>query len=404
MTSAFFPPTSKLPRVGTSIFAVMSRLAAQHGAINLGQGFPDFPLDEWLVALVHDAMQTGHNQYAPMEGLLALREQIAAKTARCYGFTPDPATEITVTSGATEAIYAALAAVLQPGDEVIVLEPCYDCYLPAIQLNGGVPVPVPLRPTDYAIDWSLVADAITPRTRVLMLNSPHNPTGAVMPAEAWQRVRELIQDTNILIISDEVYEHLIFDGQPHASVLREPDLRARSFVISSFGKTFHATGWKTGYCVAPARLTAEFRKVHQFLTFSGFTPVQHALATYLRDPAHYEALPNFYQQKRDLFGRLMQRVPLRLLPSHGTYFQLASYAHLSQEADVDFATRLTREAGVTVIPASPFYHDATDHRVVRFCFAKKEETLEAAVARLASYFGQTESASMVKPLATGEPS
>lgn len=385
MSTQYAPFPSKLPHVGTTIFTVMSKMAVEYGAINLAQGFPDFPCSEKLVELVSKAMRAGHNQYAPMEGVLALRERIAEKTERCYGYAPNPITDITVTSGATEAIFAAIAAVVKPGDEVIVLEPCYDSYVPAIELNGGKAIAIPLNPEDYSIDWPKVNAALSDRTRLLMINSPHNPTAAVMSAKDLQELRTLVRQTNVLILSDEVYEHIIFDGRPHWSVLTDPELRQRSFVISSFGKTFHATGWKTGYCLAPAALTKEFRKVHQFLTFSGFNPVQVALAEYLADPAPYEALPAFYQAKRDQFSKWMQATPFRMLPSHGSYFQLASYAHLSEEADTDFTIRLTQEAGVATIPVSVFYQNPTDRRVIRFCFAKKLETLEQAIERLATY-------------------
>jgi len=378
-------PASKLPHVGTTIFTVMSRLAVEHGAINLAQGFPDFPCDPALVELVSQAMRSGYNQYAPMEGVVALRERIAEKTEQCYGFAPDPITEITVTSGATEAIFAAIAAVVHPGDEVIVLEPCYDSYLPAIELSGGKAITIPLRPEDYSIDWNQVKAAVNDRTRLLMINSPHNPTAAVLKSADLQELKRIVAGTNILILSDEVYEHILFDGQAHQSILTDPQLRERSFVISSFGKTFHATGWKTGYCIAPAWLSRELRKVHQFLTFAGFTPVQVALAAYLKEPTHYQTLPNFYQKKRDYFAKLMQATPFRLLPSHGTYFQLASIAHLTDQPDTDFTLHLTKEAGVATIPVSVFYRDHTDQRVVRFCFAKKEETIEKAVERLAKY-------------------
>ena len=376
---------TKLPGVGTTIFTVMARLAAEHGAINLAQGFPNFPCSPELVELVSEAMRAGHNQYAPMEGLLALREQIALKTQSCYGYAPDPVKEITVTCGATEAIFAAITAVVHPGDEVIVLEPCYDSYLPAIELSGGKALTISLRSADYSVDWALVRKAVTARTRLLIINSPHNPTASVLGADDLKELNDLVHGTDMLILSDEVYEHIIFDGQVHYSLLSDARLRERSFVISSFGKTFHATGWKTGYCVAPEWLSQEFRKVHQFLTFTGFTPVQYALAAYLQAPEYYLALPQFYQQKRDLFRDWMQATPFRLLPSRGTYFQLASMGHLTDETDTDFAFRLTKEAGVATIPVSVFYRDQTDHRVIRFCFAKREDTLEKAVERLVKY-------------------
>jgi methionine aminotransferase len=378
-------PVSKLPNVGTSIFTVMSRLAAEHGAINLAQGFPDFPCSPELVELVSQAMNAGYNQYAPMEGLIALRERISEKTALCYGYAPNPMTEITVTCGASEAIYAAITAIVHPGDEVIVLEPCYDSYIPAIELNGGKAITIPLNPVTYSIDWLQVKAAISNRTKLIMINSPHNPTASVISLQDLQALKDMVSQTEILILSDEVYEHIIFDGLQHNSILKDADLRERSFVVSSFGKTFHATGWKTGYCVAPAWLTKELRKVHQFLTFANFTPVQYALAEYLKAPEHYQNLPTFYQKKRELFAQWMKTTPFRFLPSQGTYFQLASIAHLTDESDADFCLRLTKEAGVAMIPVSVFYRQFTDHKVIRFCFAKKEETFEKAVERLIKY-------------------
>lgn len=385
MPIAPFSLSSKLPDVGTTIFTVMSRMATEYGAINLAQGFPDFPCSPKLVELVSQAMQAGYNQYAPMEGLLSLRERIAEKTEICYGYAPNPITDITVTCGATESIYAAVAAVVKPGDEVIVLEPCYDSYLPAIALNGGQAITIPLSPGNYAIDWPRVRASVTDRTRLIMLNSPHNPTGAIISSKDLRELYQIVQDTNILILSDEVYEHIVFDGQVHQSLLTAPTLRERSFVISSFGKTFHTTGWKTGYCIAPDWLTREFRKVHQFLTFSNFTPVEYALVEYLKEKDAYLTLSSFYQQKRDSFGELMKATPFRMLPSYGTYFQLASYAHLTDENDYDFSIRLTKEAGVAVIPVSVFYQNNTDNKVIRFCFAKKDETIEKAVERLVKY-------------------
>ncbi|ALD22901.1 methionine aminotransferase [Hymenobacter sp. DG25A] len=375
---------SKLPDVGTSIFSVMSQLAAEHGAINLAQGFPDFdPPTNLTEALAHYAGLPGHQQYAPMPGLPRLRELISQKTAQIYGVTPpDPNTEITVTSGATEALYAVLAAVVHPGDEVLVLEPAYDLYGPAIRLQGGRPVYVPLRQPDFRPDWDLVAAALTPRTRLIMLNTPHNPTGAVMDAADWDQLAALLAGTDTLVLSDEVYEHMVFDGQPHRSALQHPALAERSFVLSSFGKTYHATGWKVGYCIAPPQLTAEVRRVHQFLTFSVSTPTQHAIAEVLADATHYHALPAFYQHKRDLFASLLQDSRFELLPTAGSYFQLARYHRISSEDDVSFARRLTTEAGVAVVPISAFYHNALDEGLIRFCFAKRDETLHAAAERL----------------------
>jgi len=373
--------TSKLPHVGTTIFAIMSGLARECKAINLSQGFPGFPLDETLVELVAEAMREGHNQYAPMPGLPALRQAIAQKYNTSYGLALDEE-NVTVTSGATEALFAAIAAFVRPGDEVIVLEPAYDSYIPAIELSGGVPVRVPLQPQTYLPDWERVEAAVTPKTRAILTNSPHNPTGAVFTAEDLAQLERLAEKHDLLVLSDEVYEHIIFDGKAHQSALRSEALRQRTVAVFSFGKTFHATGWKVGYAIAPKALTAEFRKVHQFLTFSTHTPTQVALANYLKVPERYTTLPNFYQGKRDAFLRVMQKTPFQLLPAGGTYFQLAHYGHLTQESDQDFARRLTREFGVASIPVSSFYHDGQDDKVLRFCFAKEEAELEAAAARL----------------------
>jgi methionine transaminase len=373
---------SKLPSVGTTIFTVMSRMAAELGAINLSQGFPDFDCDPALVDAVAGHMRAGRNQYAPMQGVLPLREAIADKYAHLHEREYDPDTEVTVTSGGTEAIFAAVAAVLHPGDEAIVLEPCYDSYLPAIALSGGIPVIVPLTYPEYAIDWDAVRAAVTPRTRLIFLNSPHNPAGAVLTSADLAALAALVPGTNILILSDEVYEHIIFDGIQHESMARHPELAARSFIIGSFGKTYHVTGWKVGYAVAPAALTAEFRKVHQFVTFSTHTPVQYALADFLSDRRGLAELGPFFQRKRDLFLRLMEGsrfVPLR---SRGSYFQLMDYSAITAEADADFAVRLTREHGVASIPTSPFLSRSVAPPVLRFCFAKKDETLERAAERL----------------------
>ena len=378
------PLVSKLPDVGTSIFTVMTQLALDCGAINLAQGFPDYDPPQALTdALARHARTSGHQQYAPMPGLPRLRELISEKTARTYAVpTPDPGTEITITSGATEGLYAVLAAVVRPGDEVVVLEPAYDLYGPAIRLQGGTPVYVPLRPTDFRPDWDQVAAALSSRTRLVMLNSPHNPTGAVLTADDLNQLAALLRDTPILVLSDEVYEHMVYDGQTHHSVLQQPELAERAFVLSSFGKTYHATGWKVGYCIAPPALTAELRRVHQFLTFSVSTPTQHALADVLADAAHYEALPSFYQQKRDLFAELMRPTRFELLPAPGAYFQLARYQQLSTADDLTFARHLTREAGVAVVPVSAFYHHGQNQGLIRFCFAKRDETLAAAAKRL----------------------
>ncbi|MFD2785074.1 methionine aminotransferase [Hymenobacter rubripertinctus] len=376
--------TSKLPDVGTSIFSVMSQLAQETGAINLAQGFPDYdPPLPLLEALARHVLTPGHQQYAPMPGLPRLREAISQKTTRLYGHTPDPATEVTVTSGATEALYGVLAAVVQPGDEVLILEPAYDLYGPAVRLQGGVPVYVPLALPDFRPDWDRVAAALTPRTRLVLINSPHNPTGAVLTPADLDTLAGLLRDTDTLLLSDEVYEHMVFDGAAHHSVTSHPELRERAFVLSSFGKTYHATGWKVGYCLAPPTLTAELRRVHQFLTFSVSTPTQHALADVLPDSALYDALPAFYQQKRDLFRELLAPTAFRLLPVPGGYFQVADFSAVAPGlGDVDFARQLTREAGVAVVPLSAFYHNGQDQHLVRFCFAKQEATLRAAATRL----------------------
>lgn len=373
---------SKLPNVGTTIFTVMSQLAATHNAVNLGQGFPDFPMDSQLADLVNKAMKNGYNQYVHMNGFALLRERIAAKVQQLYGAAVNPDTEITVTPGGTYAIYTALTTILQPGDEVIVFEPAYDSYVPNVEINGGIPVFVSLRYPDYAIPWDEVKQKITPQTKAIIINSPHNPTGSVLRDEDMQQLQELVRGTDILIVSDEVYEHLIFDDIPHCSVLRYPELRERSFVCFSFGKTYHCTGWKIGYCIANPQLSAEFRKVHQFNSFSCNSPVQVALAEFLQYPEAYLSLGKFLQHKRDYFRQLMSQTPFKPLQSHGSYFQCYSYAHISDEPDKEFAIRLTREAGVAAIPVSAFYSDGKDNKVLRFCFAKKASTLESAVERL----------------------
>jgi methionine transaminase len=373
---------SKLPSVGTTIFTVMSRLATDLGAVNLGQGFPDFDCDPELVDAVAKHMRAGRNQYAPMQGVPALREAIAAKYQDFHGRRYDPETEVTVTSGGTEAIFDAVSAVIHPGDEAIILEPCYDSYIPAIELSGGVPVVVPLRFPDYSIDWPAVRAAVTPKTRLLMLNSPHNPAGSVLTADDICALTELVGKTDLLIVSDEVYEHIIFDGLQHESMARHPALAARSFVVGSFGKTYHTTGWKIGYTVAPAELTAEFRKVHQFVTFSTITPVQYGLADFLNSRKGLAELAPFFQRKRDLFLKLMEGSRFRPLQSRGSYFQLMDYSAITTERDADFAIRLTKEHGVASIPTSPFLTRSQPPLVLRFCFAKKDETLERAAERL----------------------
>jgi methionine aminotransferase len=373
---------SKLPAVGTTIFTVMSRLAADLGAINLSQGFPDFDCDPALVDAVAHHMRSGKNQYAPMQGVPRLREAIAAKYETFCGRRYDPETEVTVTSGGTEAIFDAVAASVRPGDEVIVLEPCYDSYVPAIALSGGTPVFVPLQFPTYSIDWDGLRRAITPRTRMIMLNTPHNPTGAVLTPEDIQHLTTVVDGTEILILSDEVYEHIIFDGIRHESMARSDALARRSFIVGSFGKTYHTTGWKVGYTVAPAALTTEFRKVHQFVTFATNTPVQHAIADFLETQRGLAELAPFYQAKRDLFLRLMEGSRFTPLACRGSYFQLMDYSAITREPDADFAIRLTTEHGVASIPTSPFLYRQTAPLVLRFCFAKKDGTLERAAERL----------------------
>src|SRR5579872_2542402 len=373
---------SKLPQVGTTIFTVMSSLAAELGAVNLGQGFPDFPMSGELISLVAQAMREGHNQYVHMNGLASLREVLAAKIAGLYGAAIDPETQITVTPGGTYAIYTALTTVLRQGDEVIVFEPAYDSYIPSIELNGATPVRIGLRFPDYRIDWEEVRRRVTARTKMILLNSPHNPTGAVLLPEDIEALRAIVRDTGILIHSDEVYEHLIFDQIPHQSMLRYPDLLERSFVSFSFGKIYHCTGWKLGYSVSSPALMKEFRKVHQFNCFSCHAPSQFGLAKYLANKDSYLSLGAFMQKKRDYFAQLMEQTRFTSLPSHGSYFQLYRYGRISDEPDTAFAIRMTKEYGVAMIPVSVFYTSGKDDRVVRFCFAKKESTLEAAVERL----------------------
>lgn len=378
------PIESKLPGVGTTIFSVMTELARTHEAVNLGQGFPDFPPPARLTEALARAVADGHNQYPPGIGVAALREQIAAQTAARDGRAADPATEITVTSGATEAIFAAIAAVVRAGDEVIVLDPAYDCYGPAIALQNARAVHVPLSPPSFAIDWQRLADAITPRTRMLIVNTPHNPTGAVLSAADLEALAGLLRDTEIVLLSDEVYEHMVFDGAIHQSVSRHAELAERSFVIGSFGKTYHCTGWKIGYCVAPPALTAELRRIHQYLTFASFAPAQHALAEMLAfEPEHHRGLAAFYQARRDRFRELLAATPLRLLDVPGGYFQLVDYRDVRDVDDACFCQWLVREAGVVGVPLSPFYESPPDDRLLRLCFAKRDATLEAAAARLA---------------------
>ena len=370
--------SSKLPNVGTTIFTIMSKLAADNNAINLSQGFPDFNCDSELIALVNKYMKEGKNQYAPMAGLMPLREVIADKIESLHQTRYNPETEITITAGGTQAIYTAISAIIRDGDEVIIFEPAYDCYQPAIEMNGGTTVYLQLKAPTYSIDWNQVKKVINHRTRMMIINTPHNPTGSILSTEDMQMLERITKNTDIVIISDEVYEHIIFDSQPHQSVSRFPKLAERSFIISSFGKTFHTTGWKMGYCVAPANLMAEFRKVHQFLVFCVNSPIQYALAEYMKDSNNYKGLNKFYQDKRDYFVSLIKNSRFEITPCGGTYFQLLNYKKLSKEKDTDYAIRLTKENGIASVPISVFYHEAVDNNVLRFCFAKKEETLEKA--------------------------
>jgi len=375
---------TKLPKVGTTIFTVMSHLAMEHKAVNLGQGFPDFPAPEPLIESLDRAMRAGHNQYAPMTGIPALRQAIAHKTERVYGWRPDADAEVTVTSGASEAIFDAILAVVRAGDEVIVLDPCYDCYEPAIDLAGARAVHVALDPRTFAPDWAKVRAAITPRTRMLMINSPHNPSGAMLTQADMQEVAAILREHDLLLISDEVYEHIVFDGKPHQSVLRHAELAERSFVVSSFGKTYHCTGWKVGYCIAPPALSAEFRKVHQYNVFCTFAPAQHAFAEMIEQhPAHYDELGAFYQAKRDHFAEQLRSTRLKPLPVPGGYFQLVDYSAVSDLDDLAFCRWLTIEHGVAAIPLSPFYETPpAGQRLARLCFAKNAATLDAAIERL----------------------
>lgn len=371
-------PPSKLPHVGTTIFTVMSALANEHGAINLSQGFPNFDCDQRLVEAVHRAMQRGHNQYPPMMGVGELRRGVADKIHKLYSLPVEPDTEITITAGATQALFTAIAAFVHPGDEVILIEPAFDSYSPGIELVGGKVVPYEMSAPDYRIDWRELATLVTDRTRMIITNTPHNPTGSVLEAEDLEQLQQLVTGTDIIVLSDEVYEHLIYDGREHQSVLRYPELYARSLAVYSFGKTFHVTGWKIGYCVAPPALTAEFRKVHQYNVFTVNTPGQYGLAEYLKDESTYLNLPRFYQRKRDFFLEQMAGSSLRPLGNAGTYFQCFDYSAISDEPDTDFARRMTTEFGVAAIPVSVFYTSGRDDGVIRLCFAKTEETLEKA--------------------------
>src|SRR6478736_6161565 len=374
--------TSRLPTVGTTIFTVMSALAQEKGAVNLGQGFPDFDCDPKLLEAVTQAMAKGLNQYPPMTGIPALREAVAGKIETLYGHRYDPGTEITITAGATQAIITAILAVVRPGDEVLVLEPCYDSYVPNIDLAGGTVVRVPLTPGSFRPDFAKIAAALTPRTRAIIVNTPHNPSATVWTEAEMRQLEDLLAPTEVLVISDEVYEHMVYTGARHESASRFPGLAARSFIVSSFGKTYHVTGWKVGYVAAPAPLSAEFRKVHQFNVFTVNTPMQHGLAAYLADPSHHLALPAFYRAKRDRFRAGLASTRLRLLPCEGTYFQCVDYSAASELGDDAFCRWLTTEIGVAAIPLSAFYVDAFDQKIARFCFAKKDETLDLALERL----------------------
>lgn len=374
---------TKLPNTGTTIFTVMSALARKHDAINLSQGFPDFPVDPQLIGLVNQSMCDGHNQYAPMAGLPRLREVVAEKVNSAYGCSVDSEDEITITAGGTQAIYTAIAATIREGDEVIVFEPAYDCYVPAIKLHGGNPVQIQLDPSDFNIDWNQVKKAVNSKTRMIIINTPHNPAGTVLSPKDMAQLEKITHNRDIFILSDEVYEHIIFDGLEHQSVLRYPKLAERSFVVFSFGKTVHATGWKTGYCIAPKNMMAEFRKVHQYMVFAANTPLQHALASYLTDRENYLNIPDFYQRKRDFFIERMASSKFNTKTCSGSYFVLLDYSRISNEKDTVFAERITREHGVATIPVSVFCKNPpSDMRLIRVCFAKEVTTLESAAEKL----------------------
>lgn len=373
---------SKLPHVGTTIFSIMSGLANEVGAINLSQGFPNFEVSRELIGLYNQAMMDNYNQYAPMPGLPALREELSKKTQKLYGAYYNPDSEITITAGGTQALYTAITALVHKGDEVIIFEPAYDSYKPAIELAGGIVKPYSLTPPDYRINWDEVKSMITDKTKLIMINTPHNPSGTILSKHDLESLAEITKGTNIIVLSDEVYEHIIFDGEEHQSVCRFEDLRNRSLIVYSFGKTFHATGWKTGYCLGPEHLMKEFRKVHQFLVFSVNTPLQVALANYLKNEEHYLSLPNFYQTKRDYFTSLIEGSKFKFTPCKGSYFQLLDYSDFSDEKDTDLAIRLTKEFGIASIPVSVFYSSDVDTKMLRFCFAKDNETLERAAEKI----------------------
>lgn len=373
---------SKLPDVGTTIFTVMSQLALDHKAINLSQGFPGFDTYPYLRDLLAKYVAEGHNQYAPMTGVPELKKRLASKTASLYDVDFDPDEEVTVVSGATEALYAAITAVVNIGDEVIILEPAYDSYAPAVRLNGGIPVYVPLNLPDFSVDWQRVKDAISDKTRLIMVNTPHNPGGYVWTRDDLDQLYGLIQNRDIYVVSDEVYEHIVFDDNKHLPLYTHEGLRSRTFSCGSFGKTFHVTGWKIGFCLAPKNLSKEFRKIHQFLTFSTSTPMQYALADFMENPSRYIFLDEFYQKKRDLFCKGLKQLPFEFIPAQGSFFQVVSYAHLSNEKDTELAIRMTKDIGVACIPVSVFYHDKQDHKLLRFCFAKEEPELYKALELL----------------------
>jgi methionine aminotransferase len=370
--------TSKLPELETSIFSKMSLMATETGAINLSQGFPDFGVDPELIRLMQEALEGSHNQYAPMGGIYSLREAIVRKTSRLYGASYHPETEVTLTAGATQAIYSAIASTVYPGDEVIIFKPAYDCYEPTVKAHGGVPVLLQLKSPSFEIDWEAFSEALNPKTRMVIINTPHNPSGTILKQADLKRLEELLHPTNVLVLSDEVYEHLVFDRNSHESVCKYPGLKERSFICASFGKTFHITGWKMGYCLAPAPLMEEFRKLHEFVVFSVNHPAQRALKAYLENPLHYEGLGSFFQKKRDLFLQAIKESRFRFIPAEGTYFQLLDYSEISDEGDLSFAEHLTREHGVASIPISVFNLHRKDEHQLRFCFAKTEQTLERA--------------------------
>jgi methionine aminotransferase len=366
---------SKLPDVGTSIFSVMSRMALEHNAINLSQGFPDFNCSEELIDLVDYYMRKGFNQYAPMQGIPVLRHRISEKIKKLYGRKYDAETEINITAGATQAIYTVASTVINPGDEVILFEPAYDSYLPSIKLNGGVPVFIPLNKNDFSINWDLVKNAVTNKTKLIFINSPHNPTGSVITGSDIKNLEEITRDKDIFVLSDEVYEHIVFDEKEHLSIAGSKELSEKAFVISSFGKSYHTTGWKMGYCAAPHRLMNEFRKIHQFIVYAVNTPIQYAYAEYLENESHYLGLNNFYEKKRDIFLNHIKNSLWKLKPASGTYFQLLDYSNITNSNDMEFAEQLTREAGIATIPLSPFYNDKRSESLLRVCFAKKDDVL-----------------------------